>query len=400
MSAAPARGLRPVWLAVLLLGGAAVWIVIDLRSALQGQTSQLESWRTSAESERLAAEQRLGTAVADAVGREATAHAVAQAELQAQLLSAQSQVATLTSERDQALADLAQASSSEAALRERLTVLESGQTALSQELAASKDQHLRQVGESARLLDQVLERDRRLDLLNRSLADLRQQQVVATQPAAVVTVSRGEGPAAQASEALRRSGAPQAVVLEARLGEDGVLHGVLARLTGDDQPARLISAESASLAFASGRASLRLQGLSGDVGEAADVIDIDLPSFDSGAWVLAGLAVPSNFKAASAVSLALGALLDKQGWHLDALHGVDGATLLGIELSQQDANGQVLRTVRAPRAMLSPGPELTLWNGTVTTGGDERGFFGGIFNLPLPGLDTAAWSAALGSSAP
>jgi hypothetical protein len=28
--------------------------------------------------------------------------------------------------------------------------------------------------------------------------------------------------------------------------------------------------------------------------------------------------------------------------------------------------------------------------------GDERVFFDGIFRLPLPGLDTAAWDAALG----
>jgi hypothetical protein len=378
----------------LLLASATLWLVIDMRASMR---EQLEAWRATAESERSAAEQRVGAAVGEAVDRAASDHAAVQAEVEAQLAAVNAQLDSVTAERDGAVADLAAAGGETEALRARVTELEAAQVQLESDLTAAKDERLKLIGESARLLEQVLDRDRKLDVLNRSIGELHDQGV-ASHASSVVTSTRGEGLAARASEALRRGGAAQSSILQARLGQDGALHDVLARVTEDDQPPRVLSAERAVLVTALGHASLRLEGVSAtdDAGAAPpDIVDIDLPSYDPAPWTALGLVVPGPFRAASDVTAALNGLLQRFGWQLEALGGVDGETLLGLELSQVEAGGRVLRTLRAARGSLAAGPELTLWEGAVTTNGDERPFFGGVFRLPLPGLDAAAWSAAL-----
>lgn len=385
---------RAALVAALLLASATLWLVIDMRASMR---EQLEAWRATAESERAAAEQRLGAAVGEAVDRAASDHAVAQAELESRLAAEQGQLESISAERDRAVADLAATDGETEALRARVAELEAGRAQLEAELTAAKDERLTLIGESARLVEQVLDRERKIDVLNRSIGELRDQDAASRAPS-VVTSARGEGLAARASEALRRGGAAQSVILQARLGEDGALHDVLARVTEDEQPPRVLSAERALLVAALGHASLRLEGVSAGDDAAAgtpEVFDIDLPSFDPAPWSAMGLAVPGPFRAASEVTAALNGLLQRFGWQLDALGGLNGETLLGVELSQVEADGRVLRTLRAARGSLGAGPELTLWEGAVTTNGDERAFFGGVFRLPLPGLDAAAWSAAL-----
>ena len=385
---------RAALVIALLLASATLWLVIDMRASMR---EQLEAWRTTAESERTAAEQRLGAAVGEAVERAAGDHAVAQAELESQLAAAQQQLESITAERDGAVAELAAAGGETEALRARVAELEAGRAQLESDLAAAKDERLELIGESARLLGQVLDRDKKIDVLNHSIGELRDQGV-ASRPPSVVTSSRGDSLAARVSEALRRSGASQASILQARLGEDGALQDVLARVTEDEQPPRVLSAERATLVAALGHASLRLEGVSAGDDPAIhtpEVFDIDLPSFDPAPWIALGLVVPGPFRATGEVMTALNALLQRFGWQLDALGGVDGETLLGLELSQVESGGEVLRRLRAARGSLGAGPELTLWEGAVTTNGDERPFFGGVFRLPLPGIDAAAWSAAL-----
>jgi len=389
----------------LLLAAATLWLVVDMRSSLRGE---LEAWRATAEAERTSSEQRVGAAVGAAVDRAASDHAAAQAELESQLAAERAQLESVTAERDGAVADLAATAGETEALRGRVAELEESHARLETELAAAKDERLKLIGESARMLEQVLDRDRKLDVLNRSIGELHDQGPASRAPS-VVTSTRGEGLAAKLSEALRRSGAAQAAILQARLGEDGVLHDVLARLTEDEQPPRVLAAERAALVASLGRACLRLEGVSAGPGADAGAVagaelperfEIDLPSFDPAPWSALGLAVPPAFRAASKVTTALNGLLERFGWQLDALGGIDGEMLLGLELSQIETGGKVLRTLRAARGTLVGGPELTLWEGAVTTNGDERPFFGGVFRLPLPGLDASAWGAALAPETP
>jgi len=393
------RGRLLAWVAASLLGAAALWVMLDLRSSLRQQQQRLDERAASEEGQRLAADQRLGAAVAEAVERAAAEHAAAQAELTARLDAAQGELESVKSERDRALADLAQAGGDSATLRERVAALEAQQAQLQQKLDAAEAGRLAQVGEASRLLDQVLERDRRLDVLNHSLAELREQEAAGQRPPSVVTVGRGDALAPRLNEALRRSGATHAVLLEAGLAADGTLHDVLARLTEDGQPARVIASGHAALSFSAEGVSLRLDELGGEASGGGTPIQIDLPAFDADAWSSAGVAVPVPYRVASRVSVALSELLERFGWQVDGLRGVDGATLLGVELTQLDGPGKVLRSVKAPRAALTPGPELTLWDGAVITGEDERAFFDGVFRLPLPGLDATAWQAALSAGA-
>ena len=389
----------------LLLAAATLWLVVDMRSSLRGE---LEAWRATAEAERTSSEQRVGAAVGAAVDRAASDHAAAQAELESQLAAERAQLESVTAERDGAVADLAATAGETEALRGRVAELEQSHARLETELAAAKDERLKLIGESARLLEQVLDRDRKLDVLNRSIGELHDQGPASRAPS-VVTSTRGEGLAAKLSDALRRSGASQAAILQARLGEDGVLHDVLARLTEDEQPPRVLAAERAALVASLGRACLRLEGVSAGPGADAGAVagaevperfEIDLPSFDPAPWSALGVAVPPAFRAASKATTALNGLLERFGWQLDALGGIDGEMLLGLELSQIETGGKVLRTLRAARGTLVAGPELTLWEGAVTTNGDERPFFGGVFRLPLPGLDASAWGAALAPETP
>ena len=65
---------------------------------------------------------------------------------------------SVTAERDGAVADLAATAGETEALRSRVAELEESQARLETELAAAKDERLTLIGESARLLEQVLDR--------------------------------------------------------------------------------------------------------------------------------------------------------------------------------------------------------------------------------------------------
>ena len=388
---------RPAWLLALVAGAAAIVLLLDVRSTVR---RHLEASGVSLDAQRQAADRQAAEAASQAVDGASAAHALERAELEAQLAAGREQLEAAVAERDRALADLAAAGAEAESLRGRVATLESDQARFDEERARKDEEKLQLIGETSRLLEQVLDRDKRLEILNRSLGELRVRADEGEREPSVVTTGRGEGLASRASDALRRSGAGHAAVLEARLGEDGALADLLVRLAEAEQPARLVAAERALLTAARGRAALRLEGLSGDVGDAGEALEIDLPSFDAAAWIALGLQPPGPFRAVGDVSTVLAGLLERQGWQLEALQGVDGEMLHGVELSQVDPGGQVLRTLRAARGTLGAGPELTLWDGTVTTGGDERPFFGGLFRLPLPGLDAAAWKLALAPSAP
>ena len=397
---------RPAWLLALVAGAAAIVLLLDVRSTVR---RQLEASGVALDAQREAADGQAAEAAPQAgdgaPAGDALERAGREAELEEQLAAGREQLEAAVAERDRALADLAAAGAEAESLRGRVAALESEQVSeqarFDEERARKDDEKLQLIADNSRLLDQVLDRDRRLEILNRSLGELRERADEGERGPGVVTTSRGEGLASRASDALRRSGAGHAVILEGRLGEDGALADLLVRLAEAEQPARLVAAERGVLSAARGRAALRLEGLSGDVGEAgAEALEIDLPSFDAAAWIALGLQPPGPFRAVGDVSSVLAGLLERQGWQLEALQGVDGEMLHGLELSQVEPGGQVLRTLRAARGTLAAGPELTLWDGTVTTGADERPFFGGIFRLPLPGLDAAAWRLALAPSAP
>ena len=71
-------------------------------------------------------------------------------------------------------------------------------------------------------------------------------------------------------------------------------------------------------------------------------------------------------------------------------------TRWGRELRRPEPGGGE-SVVRATRATLSPvGPELFLAEGSITTRGDERPFYEGVYRIALPGSDYGRWLATVG----
>ena len=97
---------------------------------------------------------------------------------------------------------------------------------------------------------------------------------------------------------------------------------------------------------------------------------------------------------------ALTAIVQPHGWSVSALQDWDGTTLVGLELRQREPHDGE-RIVRAARATLSPvGPELLLEEGDITTRGEVRPFYGGVYRIALPGADYGRWLAVVGTLLP
>jgi hypothetical protein len=199
------------------------------------------------------------------------------------------------------------------------------------------------------------------------------------------------------SDALRRSGAGHVRVAEAAGPRDGALLDVLVVTVDDLGRQEIIEAPRAGLA-SDGRG---LQLLCTDArvpgGDAPRTHAIELPAPDLSAWEALGLAVPDDYLRCRAVRAALASMVTPHGWSVTELHDWDGDTLHGLELRRAEPGDGTERVVRAARATVTPaGPELVLEEGTITTRGEERPFYGGSFRVALPGADFGAFLAAVG----
>jgi len=343
-------------------------------------------------------------AVEEAVTRASGEQAAALAELRRQMqpddgaLRAQhDQLEQVTAQRDGLQQQLAAASG-------EVTTLKAAHDKGERDLAAVRDERNRQIGENSRLRERVVEQDRRLDELTRTIEALHGSQAARAEASPSIVSSSGGGGvlAAKASAALRASGVGDAQLLEVSGISDGALQGVLFGQPGTaGQPATLLQAASAHVVAEKGRAWLRLEQARPPGADPATGAphDVELPALDLELWRALGVALPPGLVPLPQVRTALEALTAPHGYRVTELGSFDGERLGDLVLRQEDANGIPLRTLRAREAVLLPvGPELELRDGSTLTGTDERPFFHGVFRLALPGSDFGAWLQAVGGT--
>jgi hypothetical protein len=299
-----------------------------------------------------------------------------------------------TAGRDEALRELQAAHEQAEALQQR-------QDELQAQAARERDLRLGDLGEMARLREQVMDGEQRLADLTRTLTELHPAPVAPRAPGIVTTAATAGLLARQVTGALRASGAAEVSVLELGAVRDGVLHDLLVMLADPDGgPGRVLRVGWGELVAENGSAGLQLLDLVAADGSLAPPELVALPALDRPAWERLGVAVPAGAVAIGRLATALSALVEPHGWRVAGLRGYDGEALVGLRLDQLDVNGAVTRTLRAEHGVVLPGPELELSGGTLTVAGDERPFFGNVFRLPLPGGDFGAWLAAVRAETP
>ncbi|MHC4846719.1 MAG: hypothetical protein ACYTCU_11250, partial [Planctomycetota bacterium] len=274
------------------------------------------------------------------------------------------------------------------------------------QLGEVRQERNRQIGENARLVEQVMDSERRLQELSQTVADLRTAQPVAAPPpvAAAIIASppmAADGLAGRLTAALRSSGVTDLVIVEVGAVSGGALQDVLLRQTdADGVEAAVLQAGVARIVIEGGIARLRLDPVR-EQGAAQDsVMDVPLPALQAAAWRAQGVTVPGGFVPLPQVMTALDVLLSGQGWRVTRLESYDGDVLGGLELVQEDENGIVLRSIQADSGFVLPtGPQLELRDGSIRIGDDERPFYRGVFLLPLPGSDYGGWLVATDGSA-
>lgn len=371
-----------VALLVLAAGGAA--------AAAFGAWQLAEAW--PAESAELAARQ--GAALQAVRAEQAAALAALGARLDQGVLDLRDRLDEATADRDEALAEL-QAS------RAQAEALQSRQDELQAQAARERDLRLANLGETARLREQVIEGERRLADLTRTVSELQPAPVAPPAPAIVTTASTTGQLARQATGALKASGVPDVSIVELGTVSEGVMHGVLVmHADPEGGPPRVLRAGQAGIVAVGGLTALRLDDVVAADGSPAPAELLPLPELDRAAWEQLGVAVPAGAVAVSRLAVALGALVEPHGWRVAELRGWDGQALSGLRLEQLDVNGRVTRALRAERAVVLPGPELELSAGTLTVDGNERPFFGDVYRLALPSGDFGAWLLALQAETP
>jgi hypothetical protein len=346
-------------------------------------------------------------AVADAVTRASGEQAAALAEIQrridrrevddAPMREKLEQLEQVTAERDGLQQQLVAATG-------EVTTLKAAQDKHEQALAAVREERNKQIGENSRLREKLVDQDRRLLELGRTLEALHVTQAARAEDAPPIVSSSGGGNplAVRVTAAMRASGVSDAQLLEIGGVSDGALQEVLVAwpAAGGRAPA-VLQAASARLVAEHGRAWLRLEQarMPGADAAAGAPRDVELPALDTDAWRALGVALPPGFVPLPQVKAALEALIAPHGYRVAELGSFDGERLGELVLRQEDANGVPLRTLHAREAVLLPvGPELELRDGATVTDGDERPFFHGVFRLALPGSDFGAWLAAVGGA--
>jgi len=384
---------RLTWLAALLVVLSAGALLAAGLSAVQ-LGSSLPAARAELEESLSARHQEWSTALERSRAEQAAALSALGTRLDQDELALRERLDEATAGRDEARRELQLA-------REQAAALEQRQDELAADAARERDLRLGNLGETARLREQVLEGEQRLAELTRRLAELRPAPVAAPAPAIVTTTATAGQLARQVTGALRTSGAPDVSVLELGAVHDGALHDLLVMLADPEGgPGRVLRVGRAGIVAENGVTGLRLLDTAAADGAPAPPEVVELPALDRAAWEVLGVVVPPGAVAVNRLAAALAALVEPHGWRVAALRGFDGQALFGLRLEQLDVNGLVTRALRAEHAVVLPGPELELSRGTLTVAGDERPFYGDVYRLPLPGGDFSAWLVAVQSEAP
>jgi len=395
-------------LLILTLGlaGAVGWMAWTIQRDLPESLSTIESRLAAAEATRADDIER---AVSAAVAGVTSSHGEALASIASRLDGEQQrmlgELSVLKGQNDTTRDALDESRTENAGLKSQLETLVASQAEMDSQLGEVRQERNRQIGESARLVSQVLEGEHRLQELSLTVADLRlaQPAVVAPVASAIIAspASAPDGMAGRLTGALRSSGVSDLTVLEVGSISDGALHDLLLRQTfADGGEALVLQAGLARIVIERGIARLRLDPVREQGAEQDSVMDVPLPALQASAWRDAGVTVPGGFVPLPQVMSALDLLLTGAGWRATRLESFDGDVLGGLELVQEDENGNVRRSIRASSGFVLPtGPELELRDGSIRIGEDDRPFYRGVFLLPLPGSDYGGWLAATDGSA-
>ena len=266
---------------------------------------------------------------------------------------------------------------------------------------SAREERNRQMGENARLRQQLLEKDLRFD------------EYVKTVELAQADAARRVDPGVSTSRTSERLAGLEEVPLVTRLNDAMFAAGLrtlqlveagavahhrvedLLLMEHDRQTggSEILPARAAWLREGQGVVELVVERTEGDgVSHEAH----RLPVWDPAHWEGTGLALDTDFLPVGDVAQALNRLLARQSYRLVGLGGFEDGELRDVVVSQVDPDGTVLLTYVAARGeVVREGPELLLHDGYVEEDGEERPFWRGTSRLPLPGADFVAWQKAV-----
>ena len=263
----------------------------------------------------------------------------------------------------------------------------------------AREERNKQLGENARLRQQLIERQRSFDELRKTL-DAAHANAEARTVAPVLVSRSSEREAEQVVEplvvrinkALRASSIKTLQVVEAATVVDGAASGLLVmehdRITGRSEVYPIMAA---SLSVRDSLVSLEL------VDEEGETAVHPMPRWDAESWRATGMNVPEDFLPVATIEDSLRALTAHHHYELVSLGGFQDGELIDLVLELRTPQGELLQTFSAGRAVVvAEGPELLLSEGSVTENGVERPFWNGQSRLPLPGSNVKAWLEAVG----
>jgi len=292
-------------------------------------------------------------------------------------------------------------------------------------MEAARDERNKQLGESARLRQELIAQQLRFDELTKAVEAARLRSDALAEGAAADGLPAIEVGAPVAGRGSEVGTASDALLADPAVGGPSLvsaLNGALARcglrdlqlvevgraraeqlddllvieydrVTGRSE---IYPADHARLVAASGVVQLELS-LVGPQGEPAEVRSHALPQWDAQAWEGCVLQPPKAFLPVAEVEESLRRLLASHHYELVSLGGYEGGVLRDVVVHLVDSQGAVLLTYVAQRGeVLEEGPELLLRDGSVLEDGVERPFWRGQSRLPLPGSSYADWQRSVG----
>ncbi|MGQ0553627.1 MAG: hypothetical protein ACT4PU_10450 [Planctomycetota bacterium] len=274
---------------------------------------------------------------------------------------------------------------------------------LQEDLVVARAESARRLVENSRLLEQLLDRDRRLQALQEQVTSIAERPENNSTGSILDSGHTSALGLVQSLAGLTRTaGAERFQLIEVGALHEGGLQNLVFRWAPDPEAAwQLLRAGTSALQISAGQMCLTLTAVSAADGASLPDVEVPLPNFAAASWSALGLAVPDRWTSLQRTRTALAALTQPAGYRVMRLEGWDGHELLGLELHQEDSAGQTLRILKAQRAEVLPmGPALELREGTVTSGGEERPFFKDLFRLQLPGGDFGAWLTGTRETAP
>jgi hypothetical protein len=268
-------------------------------------------------------------------------------------------------------------------------------------LESARAERNKQLGENARLRQELIEQQLRMDDLMKTVGDVAASAEQRRVKPVVTSRSSDREPAplvTRVNEALLASGLEDIQLVEAGGIEGDSLTDLLVREL--DRPTGsfdIYPMKSARLSVHDGLVSLVFTAEPEALGRSGESTAHVLTEWNEAAWIAVGFPVPTGFVPVNVALDALRHLLSYHPYEVVSLGGFQTGELRDVVLAHVTSDGEVLRTFSAPRAnVLAEGPELVLHDGVVTEGGIDRPFWHGQSRLPLPGSSFAAWVEVIG----